>query len=285
MKLRWKTYSIYAIFIILGSSLLFILTETVRAKNTGFETKTLWDWMDLLIIPLVLALGAFSLNRSEREIEREIASKRAELEREIAKDRQQEAALQNYIGRMSDLLLKEKLRATKRKEVSDVARTLTISTMRGLDKDRNNLIIHFLGEAKLIVDEKSLFNNVDMEGMNLRDLDFSKVFLQKAVLMKANLQEVAFLEANLQKAILWKANLQDALLWRTNLEGANLEGANLDGANLMGANLEGTFLSGARLKGTDFTKANLKGAAVAPEQLAQASSLKGAIMPDGTIHD
>ena len=73
---------------------MFALIETVRAKNTGFEVKTLWDWMELLIIPLFLAGGAFFLNRSERNNEREIAT-----------DRQREAAFQAYLTQMKDLLL------------------------------------------------------------------------------------------------------------------------------------------------------------------------------------
>ena len=76
MKPGWKKYLLYASIVIFGSVLLFILVETVRAKNTGFETKTHWDWMELLIIPLVLADGAIFLQRSERAVERRIAEER-----------------------------------------------------------------------------------------------------------------------------------------------------------------------------------------------------------------
>src|SRR5262245_4227897 len=102
MKPTWKTYLLYASLLIIAGSFSYMLIETVRLKNTGFETKTLWDWMDLLIIPAVLAIGAFVLNRSERAVERQVAEDRAKLEREIATDRQQEAALQAYIDRISD---------------------------------------------------------------------------------------------------------------------------------------------------------------------------------------
>jgi hypothetical protein len=55
--------------------------------------KTLWDWMQLLIIPIVLAIGGYWLNRSERRNERQIAERRTLEERRIAQDRSQEAAL------------------------------------------------------------------------------------------------------------------------------------------------------------------------------------------------
>src|SRR6185436_681231 len=98
MNSRWKQYLLYASLITVGGGLIYILVETVKAKNTGFETKTLWDWMELLIIPLILAVGAFFLNRSERKTERE-----------IAKDRQQEQALQSYFDQMTELLLEKDL--------------------------------------------------------------------------------------------------------------------------------------------------------------------------------
>ena len=44
-------------------------------------------------------------------------------------------------------------------------------------------------------------------------------------------------------------------------------------------------MSGAILIGADLSEANLKGAKVDKAELAQAKSLKGATMPDGTKHD
>src|SRR5690349_8662207 len=127
MNLGWQKYWRFGSVILLGGILVFILIETVRTQNTGFETKTLWDWMELLIIPLVLAIGAFYLERSERAMERQVADRRAKddrkiaenrtkVEREIATDRQQEKALQVYLDRMADLLLRDNLRVSEDEE-------------------------------------------------------------------------------------------------------------------------------------------------------------------------
>lgn len=100
--------------------------------------KTLWDWFQLLVIPLSLLIGGYLLNRSERDIERkrteertaferQRAEARAALEHEIDKDRQQEAALQSYLDRMADLLLKENLRTSDNEEVRNVARIRTLT--------------------------------------------------------------------------------------------------------------------------------------------------------------
>jgi uncharacterized protein YjbI with pentapeptide repeats len=310
MKQGWK-YLLYASIIIAGG---FILFQTIRLKNTGFEGKTLWDWMELLIIPLVLAGGAFFLNRSERETEREIAT-----------DRQQEAALQSYFDRMAELLLKEKLRTTKKAEVRDVARTRTLSIMRVLDTNRNNLVLQFLREAKLITDNNSILNGAWMDGMNLKKLNLVGVSLQEVLLSDANLHGANLAGANLQNAVLGDTNLQSAILGGANLEDAYLQESNLQGAYLKGAYLKDAYLilanlaradlrgadlrsanlrdvdlkdadlRGAKLSNADLERAKLKGAnlehavlknvKVTEEQLAKAKSLKGATMPDGTIHE
>lgn len=284
---------------------MFILIQTVLTKNTGFEKKTLWDWMELLVIPLVLVFGAFILNRSERESERQQAEERAKLEREIANDRQQEAALQAYFDRMSDLLLKEKLRTTKKAEVRDVARTRTISIMRVLDRRRNNLVIQFLREARVVTDKNSILNGAEMEGMDLQRLHLNEVYMQGANLEGADLQDAYLYQANLQGARLWRANLrntilqranlseailqeanlQDAFLWEANLQSALLLDTNLEGADLFQVNLQGARLQGANLSEANLSEEGKLSAIVTEEQLAEAESLKGATMPDGTKHE
>ena len=290
MKPTWK-YLLYAGVIIAVGGLAFILMESVRAKNTGFETKTLWDWMELLIIPLVLAMGAFFLNRSERAVERRIAEDRvkedrklaedrAKLDREIATDRQQEAALQAYIDRIAELLLENKLQTTEVEEVRDVARTRTVSVMRGLDSKRNNIVIQFLREANLILEENSILVHANLESVNLQGANLRGASLKSAFLPSANLEGAILMSTNLQNVYLNKANLQGAHMLMTNLLGADLQYANLVGANLVGANLGGANLEGANLEGAD-----LEHAKISNEQLAAAKSLKGAIMPDGTKHE
>jgi uncharacterized protein YjbI with pentapeptide repeats len=80
--------------------------------------------------------------------------------------------------------------------------------------------------------------------------------------------------ADLFRARLSKANLNQADLSHANLSHATLSYADLGEANLMYANLGGTWL--------DFT--DLRGTRVTDKQLAQASSLHGTIMPDGSKH-
>ena len=277
MKSKLKKYSRYAVFVIVGGGLLFGLVEITITKKTGFETKTLWDWLELLIIPAFLAGGVFFLNRSEREIEREIAA-----------DRQRESVLQSYFDQIAELLLKEKLRTTKRKDVRDLARTRTLSVLRELDENRKGLLFRFLKEANLIEKEKNIvwLSEADLSNANLGNtndfvvLKSGSINLDGANLRGANLSHAIWSESTFRFANLKSANLSHALLNDVILSNANLSDANLNCAYLCDAILHDANLIGADLSGADLSYAK-----VSEKQLASAKSLKGATMPDGTKHE
>jgi len=56
----------------------------------AIEGTPTWELLDLLIIPAVLAVGAWWLNKMQREAEREEAEKNREEEREIARERREQ---------------------------------------------------------------------------------------------------------------------------------------------------------------------------------------------------
>ncbi len=292
--------------------------------------KTLWDWLQLLIIPAVLAIGGYVFNltvsRNERQAaanrdktEREAATKRDQTEVDIAADNQQEAALQSYIDKMSELLLDKKLReSADGEEVRNIARVRTLTVLPRLDEYRKQSVLQFLYESGLIHKDKPIIvlDGADLSDANLWEANLSDANLSRAFLFRANLNEANLGRANLSRAGLLFANLSRANLIGANLSGtdatdANLSGAYLGGADLFEADLRGTDLSGAdlsvslqsklmgklsetnlvganltdaNLTGANLSGANLVGALVTPEQLDTVKSLKGATMLDGSIH-
>ncbi len=116
---------------------------------------------------------------------------------------------------------------------------------------------------------QTYLTSANLFGINLTKAHLNLAFLHNADLFQANLQQ-----ANLSYAILDHTNLYQAILDNANLLGVDLRNADLRGANLQGANL---FLA-------DLSGADLRDAKVTAEQLKQTLSLKGAIMPDGSIH-
>ncbi|MBN1146073.1 MAG: pentapeptide repeat-containing protein [Anaerolineales bacterium] len=102
-----------------------------------------------------------------------------------------------------------------------------------------------------------------------RYTDLSQVNLHGADLRGADLHAV-----NLANADLSEANLNGADLSATRLNGAKLVLANLENANLSEADL-----TGANLDGADLGHTNLNCANILAEQIAQANSVQGAILP------
>ena len=313
------------------------VAHTISGTNAGTVIRTeeyqpgrtLWDWMQLLFIPVVLAVAGFWFNHRERrsaellaenerkaaelraeierkaaefraEAEREIEQQRAETEREIAIDNQREATLQAYIDKMSELLLHENLRDSAEKdEVRRIARVRTLRVLAQLDAKRKKNVLQFLHESELISADNSpsfsSFKNIitltdaDLVGADLSGISLYVCDLSSADLRGANLSDATLRSANLNRSDLRDANLtgaivKEAILIRAKMENTNLKKANLFGADLRDVNLSGADLSDADLSAADLSGANLSAALVTPEQLNKVKSLKGARMPDGSIH-
>ena len=122
---------------------------------------------------------------------------------------------------------------------------------------------------------KKDFSGADLEGASLSEAGLEGLLLEGAQLGGADLQR-----ADLRGANLGGADLREAELSGADLSGANLREADLGYARLIEANLRGALLKGADLRGADLTAAD-----VTAKQLAQAASLEGATMPDGTVHE
>jgi uncharacterized protein YjbI with pentapeptide repeats len=241
----------------------------------GIRHKTAWDLAELAIIPLVVAIVAFLFNRSERAAERRIADERLAAERSIADDRLREAALQAYLDRMTELLLDRGLRDPEhagREEARTVARTRTLTAMRGLDGSRNRAVIQFLREAKLMESpdpivslasadlSRSALGGVNLSGANLRGADLGMSDLRRADLSRADLSRASLYQASLLWASLGMADLREADLSDAGLRGAKMSGAVLSGATLLHAKLSRADLSGADLSFAELNRAYLSGA-------------------------
>jgi uncharacterized protein YjbI with pentapeptide repeats len=261
-----------------------------EAANGSLQTKTLWDWMNLLLIPIILAAGVFFLNRSKRETERQRTEEHATLEHEIATDNQQEEALQAYFDRIIELVLKEKLSKFSPEEVRNAARTRTLSVLRRLDAKRKGMVVLFLKDSGLIDREavvdlcgadltgaslplavlsRANLSGADLTGANLEGADLHKSFLGETKLHAANL-----ISANLAGADLFEANLSDAILDQTKLGKANLAGADLRGCRLNEADLRDADLSGVNLNVGDLVGADLRGAKLGGAKLLGADLSK-----------
>jgi uncharacterized protein YjbI with pentapeptide repeats len=243
------------------------------AASTGAEgrpAKTLWDWLQLLGIPVALAALAFLLNdaQSSRDQRREEQQSRRDQRREdqraaqqrtTAADTERENTLRTYLAQMSDLMLERQLlRSRPGADVRNVARTATLTAVRRLDGARRGLVVQFLAEARLLRRGKDGSARVLVFSADLRGADLSEAYLDEAYLVGANLSgAILHEEVNLSGANLRGANVGRANLSGARLVGADFRGANLGKADLRGANLSGARLVGANLRGVDFREADL----------------------------
>ena len=256
-------------------------TTTVTVKPPA---KTLWDLLQLLIVPVVLAIAGFWLNQIQKDREQRAADERAETEREIALDNQRETALQEYLDSISELLLHEKLRESEAEdEVRKIARVRTLTVLPRLDPIRKGSVLQFLEECGLIDSGNPIIdlNRADLSRVQLYKPWLNEVDLHETNLSEADLYEADLLGANLSKADLYGAHLVGAILY-VNLKEAKLFGADLHRAELGEANLSGADLSEADLHRTSLREADLSGATMRAANLSEAdlreANLQGTIL-------
>jgi len=243
--------------------------------------KSVWDWLQLLIVPLALVGIGLVFDLRQQDVE----DQRAARERDLAEQRAQDEALQAYFDQMSTLLLEKDLRlsiegkATVNSiEARVLARARTLTVLPRLDGDRKANVVVFLHEADLINENQPVFllKGADLSRADLRYADLSEpgIDLSGAKLIEANLDEADLSDANLAAANIPHADLSDAYMVNADLSYATLSPGYFKGLPIPPA----TNLSGADLSHADLTRAsvNLK-------QLEQAKSLEGATMPDGQI--
>jgi uncharacterized protein YjbI with pentapeptide repeats len=263
--------------------------------------KTLWDVLQLLIVPIILAIGGFWLNQIQKrreektaqqrvkaerkaaeqraQVERLAAEKRAQTERDIALDNQREVALQAYIDKISELLTEEQLlRSQPEDEVRTIARVRTLSVLPRLDGERKRYLLLFLFEAGLIDKGHQI--------INVNDADFSE-----ANLSKIHLHRTQWFREN-------SRGMKGTRIIEADLTGVNLRNANLNGADLshvkLGAEFEVdlelsivngiiTDLSEAQLVKADLWLAVLGGADLSRANLSEAI-LSGAYLQSANLY-
>ena len=94
-----KPVEVAVITIFLALVVVVIIGYIWKWGWTGLSQKTLWHWLQLLIIPVVLAVGGYLFDYTTSRTEREVAI-----------DRQRQEAVQTFVDKISELLLHEDLR-------------------------------------------------------------------------------------------------------------------------------------------------------------------------------
>ncbi len=81
------------------------VTTTVEDQ----PARTLWDWLQLVGIPVVLAVGTLIFTTRQTRISEANRKQQHDTEMQIAETQQQEELLRTYFDKLSDLLLDKEL--------------------------------------------------------------------------------------------------------------------------------------------------------------------------------
>jgi len=302
--LEERNLTLMAIGVNLTAIIVLLAIGGATRRWTGFRGKTVWDWMDLLIVPLVLVVIGLGftmlqdarqqdLENQRTEQAQKLENQRAEAEQDLAEQRAQDEALQAYLDQMSSLIL-DKDRPLHQTQEGDAvrilarARTLTILTR--LDPSRKTAVMQFLLEMNLIEGREGPTQPRPAKLVKPSDENPDGVIYGEKWsypifgiirLAGADLSGIEMRWADLSYVSFSEADLSNAYLFRADLTGADLSNVNLSNAYLRKAELNNTMLNDADLSGANLVEADLRGSNVSNEQLRQVKTLKGATMPDG----
>jgi hypothetical protein len=196
------------------------------SENKNVSAKTLWDWLDLLIVPAILALGAWLLDGSRKASEDRLEA-----------DRQRQKILDDYVEHMTKLLIERTDRNAGLVQIA--ARSRTLVALRVLDGGRKAQVLQLLYEAGFIGRPNPF--------VNLIGADFSDAQLDKALLEKAQIRGAYFNHASFRGA---------------NLTQADLIGCDFGQADFTGAITHETVFRQAMLQNAVITKAQREAADV-----------------------
>jgi uncharacterized protein YjbI with pentapeptide repeats len=236
--------------------------------------KTFWNWLDLLIVPVVLAIGGYLFTRSENSRAQQIATQRAETDQQIEEQRSQQTALQAYLEQITQLVREGLRDEDPLSSLRLLARGRTLSVFWQLDPMRKRALLQMLHEAGLIGKGTPV---IGLSGADLRD---------------AYLRELDLRDADLRGADMKSANLE-----RADLSGADLRGADLSHTRLLWASLgtarmmdaltgEPVAPNQADLRYTDLSHTDMSRATgVIEGQFDMCKSLVGATMPNGQKYE
>ncbi len=313
-NLLWAIIIVFAVWSLI---LVSIIVDDIR----GQQEISFWEWVGVLIIPVVLAAGAALLTNAQAQ--REITATHL---------RAQDEALQQYLDHVSNLLVDHKLQGVS--PDSDVyklvAQARTLALLLKLDRDRKRQPLKLIAQLELINRHNPLLSlknagldNADLHEVTLLNVSLKEADLRLADLTGANLWGSDLTWADLRGADLRRAVLTDVCLAHANLlpydrhnpaqlnaphllngsdpshvdkrrkrltparfNDSHLTLTRLDDANLQGADLSGAYLYRANLArtnliGTDLRGADLRGANLADADLRDATYNAETSWPEG----
>jgi uncharacterized protein YjbI with pentapeptide repeats len=286
------------------SSLLFLLIIANVAivsnwisnfKWSGFQKKSFWDWLQLLIVPLMLALGAFYLNSA--------ADFR---DYQIAQERKQQEILTDYFSKMQGLIIEtKKIKETSGSKESNsdekllpefrpTAKALTLSVLEQLDGKRKGKVIIYLAESQLITITADNDNNVTADNDNNVTVDNNKPSPQPEInLSGANLKgmvlndvDQVMVDKKLLGVVIDKADITNSTIKNVRLfVDSKLPESDFSQANLTDVSFTNAYMQGAKFIKSQMTNVDLSNTNLASANFDNVETTNITISPETKLDD
>ncbi|MCA9941861.1 MAG: pentapeptide repeat-containing protein [Ardenticatenaceae bacterium] len=242
-----------------------ILIENSSTSEVGFyqPPKTVWDILEVIILPAVVALVIFHLDKRDKNVKQQIAN-----------EERRQIALTGFIDRVSDLVLNhfegQRLEENRNaKQIYNMLRAWLTEIVKDLDGVRKGQLVQLLHGFELL--SSMQYEENDNENNELKAIldgvDFSGVILKSA-----KLEEIDLLNASMEDADLKDVELRNSQFKNTNLSRANLNNVNLTDSCLNSVFFENSTFENVQLNNalievvnfsnTHFTKVYLNHARV-----------------------
>ncbi len=168
-------------------------------KLDKIQNKTLWDWLELLIIPFCLLLLSCLMTYTMDNLQKKELNEQKENE-----------LLKSYFSDMTSLmmnpiyktLIETTLSDNNANEIQQITSARTLVALDTVSPERRSKIMNFLSDAGLI-------DNIPLKRANLTETNLKYLWLKNG----------NFHSANLNKADLTGANLKGAKLYFIKYEG------------------------------------------------------------------
>lgn len=256
----------------------------------GCLNHPLYEWINLIsnlfvplaigILTIVLPLQQESLRENQNENSYQITFNNRLRNSASLHDEQKQIMLNNYQRDLTDLILKyDSIKNTidnddddddddeKDKRISLVIRTKTLHVLRQLDPPRKILLIQLLADSgiqhRINISHADLSSLIFPEGSYYRHLKFINI----------QARNISFKNVHLYHSNFSYSILDDSLFLNSNCSHVDFSYASLQKTDWTNTDVTQAI----------FNYTNLRGANVTKEQLAKVQSLKGAILPNGTI--
>lgn len=204
------------------------------------EGKTLWDWFELIVVPISLAVVGIWFQNLQ---------KKRDLEREY------DAILSLYIQEI-DTLVEKGLRESKPKDpIRASARAKTLTTLSRLDGRRKGILIRFIYELGIISNENNPAEKgnpiIPLEGADLRGCIFdfgNHVMVKNERSNRSNLRQTLFFNIDLSNTDLSNSNIRNVTFFRSNFNNVNFLHSSFDTAVFYESNLDFSIFSHSTLR-------------------------------------